>query len=126
MAIAIVVTVYIFWRVTSLTAFGGLGPIDSIRVMRAMKQNFTAQGWRDGTQQVRGEMLAELLRNHRLRERPGAEVVAMLGQRNCPYTHDGFPCYVVVLNGDDYQLHLELEDRPPHRIADIDLEKLGR
>ena len=121
-AIAIVVIVYIVWRVTSLTAYGGLGPIDSIRVMRAMKQNFTEQAWRGATPEVRGEMLADLLRNRRLRGRPGAEVIALLGEPTCYAAQDGFPCYVVMLNGQRYQFEMIAW----RVVTDIDLSKVDR
>jgi hypothetical protein len=118
-AIAIVVALAVLWRVTSLTAFGGLGPIDSIRVMRAMKRNFTVEGWRDGTPEVRGEMLADALRKNRFRGRQIDEVVAALGPVTCRFEQDFFPCYAVVLNGQRYQLEMIAW----RVVTDIDLTK---
>ncbi|MFC5548642.1 hypothetical protein [Massilia aerilata] len=58
-------------------------------------REFTAQAWRGGTQEERGQMIASFLGKHVVTELTGKQVKDLLGPSTGYYDYDEYPAYLV-------------------------------
>src|SRR4051812_21580976 len=58
-------------------------------------QDFTAQAWKVGTQEERGQMVASFLARYRVTDLDGKQVKRLLGPSTGYYDYDEYPAYLI-------------------------------
>jgi hypothetical protein len=85
---------------------------------------FDSSRWKSGDRQLRGKMVASLMRSRIGRTTTNAQIIALLGPSECYVNYDDEPCYVLTSNQKAYRLEFSVNHSThPGRIVGVGINE---